>query len=43
MGPLDFTPPDFNLFDEDDISPTKSAGGSGGATCSLDELAKEDF
>jgi hypothetical protein len=43
MGPLDFTPPDFNLFDEDDISPTKSAGGSGGATCSLDELAEEDF
>ena len=43
MDPLDFAPPDFKLFDEDDISPTKSAGGFGGATCSLDEIREEEF
>jgi len=43
MDPLNFTPPDFKLFDEDDISPTKSAGGFGGATCSLDEIREEEF
>ncbi|CAD6232376.1 unnamed protein product [Miscanthus lutarioriparius] len=43
MDPLDFTPPDFKLFDEDNISSTKSAGGFGGATCSLDEIPEEEF
>ncbi|CAD6335113.1 unnamed protein product [Miscanthus lutarioriparius] len=43
MDPLDFTPPDFTLFDEDNISSTKSAGGFGGATCSLDEIPEEEF
>ena len=43
MDPLDFTPLDFKLFDEDNISSTKSIGGFGGATCSLDEIPEEKF
>ena len=43
MDPLDFTPLDFKLFDEDSISSTKSARGFGGATCSLDEIPEEKF
>ena len=32
-----------SFFDEDNISPTKSVGGFGGATCSLDEIREEEF
>jgi hypothetical protein len=40
---LDFTPPDFKLIDEDDISSTQPARGFGSPTCSLDEISKATF